>query len=90
MTKDRITGRDLVLDVVTRWGAGFVMNMHKIIYGPEKVHLDIQDGEALAVSGDPVNNLGVSYVMNKMANNLAADGRSVQLIHKTYECLGGK
>ena len=36
MTKERITNRDLVLDVVTRWGAGFIMNMHKIIYGPEE------------------------------------------------------
>ena len=90
MTKDRITGRDLVLDVVTRWGAGFVMNMHKIIYGPEKSSFGHSGWGGSCGFGDPVNNLGVSYVMNKMANNLAADGRSVQLIHKTYECLGRK
>ena len=36
MTKERITNRDLVLDVVTRWGSGFIMNMHKVIYGPEE------------------------------------------------------
>ena len=28
--------------------------------------------------------------MNKMANNLAADGRSIELINKTYECLRGE
>ena len=36
MTTERITNRDLVLDVVTRWGSGFIMNMHKVIYGPEE------------------------------------------------------
>ena len=87
MTKDRITGRDLVLDVVTRWGAGFVMNMHKIIYGPEKSSFGHSGWGGSCGFGDPVNNLGISYVMNQMANNLAADGRSVQLIYKTYECL---
>ena len=32
MTKERITNRDLVLDVVTRWGSGFIMNMLSLIH----------------------------------------------------------
>ena len=90
MSEERIAGRDLVLGVVTRWGAGFVMNMHKIIYGPIEGSFGHSGWGGSCGFGDPVNNLGMSYVMNKMANNLAADGRSIELINKTYECLNGE
>ena len=90
MSEERIAGRDLVLGVVTRWGAGFVMNMHKIIYGPIEESFGHSGWGGSCGFGDPVNNLGMSYVMNKMANNLAADGRSIELINKTYECLKGE
>ena len=90
MSEERIAGRDLVLGVVTRWGAGFVMNMHKIIYGPVEGSFGHSGWGGSCGFGDPVNNIGMSYVMNKMANNLAADGRSIELIHKTYECLKGE
>tara|TARA_B100000214_G_scaffold14668_2_gene10143 strand:- start:1850 stop:2980 length:1131 start_codon:yes stop_codon:yes gene_type:complete len=90
MSEERIAGRDLVLGVVTRWGAGFVMNMHKIIYGPVEGSFGHSGWGGSCGFGDPVNNIGMSYVMNKMANNLAADGRSIELINKTYECLKGE
>ncbi len=90
MSEERIAGRDLVLGVVTRWGAGFVMNMHKIIYGPVEGSFGHSGWGGSCGFGDPVNNIGISYVMNKMANNLAADGRSIELINKTYECLKGE
>ncbi|HJL95567.1 MAG TPA: serine hydrolase domain-containing protein, partial [SAR86 cluster bacterium] len=87
MTKERITNRDLVLDVVTRWGAGFIMNMHKVIYGPVKRSFGHSGWGGSCAFGDPENNLGVSYVMNQMKNNFAADGRSLELINATYKCL---
>lgn len=87
MTKDRITNRDLVLDVVTRWGAGFIINMHKVIYGPVEKSFGHSGWGGSCAFGDPKNNLGISYVMNQMKNNFAADGRSLELINKTYECL---
>ena len=87
MTQERITNRDLVLDVVTRWGAGFIMNMHKVIYGPIKESFGHSGWGGSCAFGDPKNNLGISYVMNQMKNNFAADGRSLELINKTYECL---
>ena len=90
MTKDRITNRDLVLDVVTSWGAGFVMNMHKVIYGPVKESFGHSGWGGSCGFGDPKNRIGVSYVMNNMKNNFVADGRSLELIHKTYECLKGQ
>ena len=87
MTKERITNRDLVLDVVTRWGAGFIMNMHKVIYGPVQRSFGHSGWGGSCAFGDPENNLGISYVMNQMKNNFAADGRSLELINTTYECL---
>ena len=87
MTEERITNRDLVLDVVTRWGAGFIMNMHKVIYGPVKKSFGHSGWGGSCAFGDPENKLGVSYVMNQMKNNFAADGRSLELINATYDCL---
>ena len=89
MTAERITNRDLVLDVVTRWGSGFIMNMHKVIYGPEESAFGHSGWGGSCGFGDPVNNIGISYVMNNMKNNFAADGRSLELINKTYECMKG-
>jgi CubicO group peptidase (beta-lactamase class C family) len=87
MTSSQIQGRDLVLGVVTRWGAGFVMNMHKIIYGPEENTFGHSGYGGSCAFGDLKNNLGIAYVMNKMENNFAADNRSVALINATYNCL---
>jgi len=87
MTEERITNRDLVLDVVTRWGAGFIMNMHGVIYGPVKNSFGHSGWGGSCAFGDPENNLGISYVMNQMKNNFAADGRSLELINVTYDCL---
>jgi CubicO group peptidase (beta-lactamase class C family) len=89
MTAERITNRDLVLDVVTRWGSGFIMNMHKVIYGPAESAFGHSGWGGSCGFGDPVNNIGISYVMNNMKNNFAADGRSLELINKTYECIKG-
>ncbi|MDG2060920.1 MAG: serine hydrolase [SAR86 cluster bacterium] len=88
MTSSQIQGRDLVLGVVTSWGAGFVMNMHKIIYGPEENTFGHSGYGGSCAFGDPKNNLGISYVMNKMEGNFAGDSRSIALINKTYECIG--
>ena len=87
MTRSRIEGRDMVLGVVTRWGAGFVMNMHKVIYGPVEESFGHSGFGGSCAFGDPKNRIGISYVMNQMKNNFAADGRSVALINETYKCL---
>jgi len=87
MTQRQNEGKDLVLNVVTRWSAGFVMNMHKIIYGPEESTFGHSGYGGSCAFGDPINRLGISYVMNKMAGNLAGDSRSIALINETYNCL---
>ena len=87
MTRSRIEGRDMVLGVVTRWAAGFIMNKHKVIYGPVEESFGHSGFGGSCAFGDPKNKLGISYVMNKMKNNAAGDGRSIALINETYKCL---
>ena len=87
MTTMQIEGRDLVLAVQVRWGVGFILNKHKIIYGPIEGAFGHSGYGGSCAFGDPKNKIGVSYVMNKMLDNFNADGRSIELINATYDCL---
>ena len=87
MTTMQIEGRDLVLAVQVRWGVGFILNKHKIIYGPVERAFGHSGYGGSCAFGDPENKIGVSYVMNRMLDNFNADGRSVELINATYDCL---
>ena len=87
MTTMQIEGRDLVLAVQVRWGVGFILNKHKVIYGPIEGAFGHSDYGGSCAFGDPENKIGVSYVMNRMLDNFNADGRSIELINATYECL---
>ena len=87
MTTMQIEGRDLVLAVQVRWGVGFILNKHKIIYGPVEGAFGHSGYGGSCAFGDPENKIGVSYVMNRMLDNFNADGRSIELINATYDCL---
>jgi len=87
MTTMQIEGRDLVLAVQVRWGVGFILNKHKIIYGPIEGAFGHSGYGGSCAFGDPENKIGVSYVMNRMLDNFNADGRSIELINATYNCL---
>ena len=87
MTTMQIEGRDLVLAVQVRWGVGFILNKHKIIYGPVERAFGHSGYGGSCAFGDPENKIGVSYVMNRMLDNFNADGRSIELINATYDCL---
>ena len=87
MTTMQIEGRDLVLAVQVRWGVGFILNKHKIIYGPIEGSFGHSGYGGSCAFGDPENKIGVSYVMNRMLDNFNADGRSIELINATYDCL---
>ena len=87
MTTMQIEGRDLVLAVQVRWGVGFILNKHKVIYGPVESAFGHSGYGGSCAFGDPENKIGVSYVMNRMLDNFNADGRSIELINATYDCL---
>ena len=86
MTTMQIEGRDLVLAIQVRWGVGFILNKHKIIYGPVEGAFGHSGYGGSCAFGDPENKIGVSYVMNRMLDNFNADGRSIELINATYKC----
>ena len=87
MTTMQIEGRDLVLAVQVRWGVGFILNKHKVIYGPVESAFGHSGYGGSCAFGDPENKIGISYVMNRMLDNFNADGRSIELINATYDCL---
>ena len=87
MTTMQIEGKDLVLAVPVRWGVGFVLNKHKIIYGPTEGSFGHSGYGGSCAFGDPENKIGISYVMNRMLDNFNADGRSIELINSVYDCL---
>ena len=87
MTTMQIEGRDLVLAVSVRWGVGFILNKHKVIYGPVERAFGHSGYGGSCAFADPENNIGVAYVMNRMLDNFNADGRSIELINATYDCL---
>ena len=87
MTTMQIEGRDLVLAVQVRWGVGFILNKHKVIYGPIEGAFGHSGYGGSCAFGDPENKIGVSYVMNRMLDNFNADGRSIELINATYDWL---
>ena len=87
MTTMQIEGRDLVLAVQVRWGVGFILNKHKVIYGPVENAFGHSGYGGSCAFGDPENKIGISYVMNRMLDNFNADGRSIELINATYDCL---
>ena len=87
MTTMQSEGRDLVLAVQVRWGVGFILNKHKVIYGPVESAFGHSGYGGSCAFGDPENKIGISYVMNRMLDNFNADGRSIELINATYNCL---
>ena len=86
MTELQIEGHDEVLNMPSRWGAGYILNVGGL-YGP--------NDEAFGHSGwggsfgmaDPKTGLGISYVMNQMGPDLAGDARANAIIAAAYASL---
>ena len=64
-------------------------DLQRLTTSTQKSTLQLYKDKIIGIQpfGDPENNIGVSYVMNQMKNNFAADGRSLELINATYKCL---
>lgn len=86
MTKLQIEGHDEVLNMPSRWGAGYILNVGGL-YGP--------NDEAFGHSGwggsfgmaDPKAGLAIAYVMNQMGGELAGDARANAIIAAAYASL---
>ncbi|TNE57841.1 MAG: class A beta-lactamase-related serine hydrolase [Alphaproteobacteria bacterium] len=86
-THEEINNKDLVLGVPMSWGRGFVRNLARLIYGPNREAFGHSGWGGSFAYADPVEGLGVSYVMNRMNANLAADARGLRLVKALYKSL---
>ena len=77
---------DLVLPMITSFGAGIMHNTHGL-FGPEPTTLGHCGwGGSMAIA-DQRNGLTCAYVMNRQSNILVGDPRAVRLVEAAYECL---
>lgn len=82
----RTHGPDLVLPMITSFGAGIMHNTHGL-FGPEPTTLGHSGwGGSMAIS-DQRNGLTCAYVMNRQSNILVGDPRAVRLVEAAYECI---
>lgn len=83
----RVEGVDKVLDLDTRWGAGFLLNSDGI-YGPNAAAFGHSGWGGAFAFADPLAGIAMSYTMNRMGTQLRDDPRDVALISAVYSVLG--
>ncbi len=83
MTALQIEGKDEVLAMQARWGAGFILNVDGL-YGPNDAAFGHSGWGGSFGMADPKTGLAVAYVMNQMGPDLAGDVRANALIAATY------
>lgn len=84
--RPRIENVDLVLDIPTRWAAGYLVNTDGC-YGPSASSFGHSGWGGSFAFGDPETGLAVSYTMNRMGSTLREDPRNLALIDATYQCI---
>lgn len=86
LTEARTHGQDLVLPMITSFGAGIMHNTHGL-FGPNPHTLGHSGwGGSMAVS-DADEQLTCAYLMNRQSNVLVGDPRAVRLVEAVYDCL---
>jgi CubicO group peptidase (beta-lactamase class C family) len=66
------------------WGAGFILNGHRVIYGPNARSFGHSGYGGSFGFADPDARLGMGYAMNRMGNAVAGDLRTLDLIRAAY------
>ena len=86
LIKPRTHGQDLVLPMITSFGAGIMHNTHGL-FGPNPHTVGHSGwGGSMAIA-DADNKLTCAYVMNRQSNILVGDPRAVRLVEAVYDCL---
>ena len=86
LTSARVDGPDLVLPMVTRFGAGIMHNNLKS-FGPFADGLGHCGwGGSLAIAS-PSRGITCAYVMNRQSSSLVGDPRAVRLVEAVAGCL---
>lgn len=83
----RIHGEDLVLPNWLSWGAGFMRNEGRWMYGPGGQTIGHSGWGGSCAFADPERRLSAAYVMNKQSSYLMDDPRPRRLIEALYGAL---
>jgi len=81
-------GPDLVLQVPTRFGLGFMLSHPAASFGPNQGAFGHPGAGGSLGFADPQARLGFGYVMNRMGPRILLDPRVIALIETVYGCLG--
>lgn len=85
--QERIHGDDLVLPNWMSWGAGFMRNEGRWMYGPGGRTIGHSGWGGSCAFADPERRLSAAYVMNRQSTDLTADPRAGRLIEALYASL---
>lgn len=87
MSKERISGSDLVLPFDLTFAAGLMRNAPNHFYGPNASTLGHSGWGGSCAFADKDANITFAYVMNKQSHALLGDERPLRLIDALYQCL---
>ena len=82
--QERIHGDDLVLPNWMSWGAGFMRNEGRWMYGPGGRTFGHSGWGGSCAFADPERRLAGAYVMNRQSTALTGDDRAQRLIRAAY------
>jgi len=83
----RWDGVDVNIGIRVRWGAGFYNNNDYRWYGPNVAAFGHSGWGGSCVFADPLSQLTVAYVPNRMDANLQGDPRSIRIVNAIYDCI---
>jgi CubicO group peptidase (beta-lactamase class C family) len=83
-------GPDLVLQVSTRFGLGFMLSQDRLDarFGSSQRAFGHTGAGGSIGFADPDNRIGFAYVMNRMGPYILLDPRAIALIEATYKSVG--
>lgn len=85
--QERIRGDDLVLPGFMSWGAGFMRNEDRWVYGPGGRTFGHSGWGGSCAFADPERRLSAAYVMNRQSTELTGDLRAQRLVKALYASL---
>lgn len=86
-SRERISGRDLVLPYDISWAAGLMRNEGLNIFGPNPDALGHCGWGGSCAMADPARRLSAAYVMTRQSHHLIGDPRAGRLIQALYSAL---
>jgi len=87
LSKERISGSDLVLPFDLSFAAGLMRNTPNYFYGPNPDTLGHSGWGGSCAFADRKTGITCAYVMNKQSSALLGDERPLRLIDALYGCL---